>query len=242
VSFIDKLLASAKKNLCLLLLSCVLSACSTITNKSEFVNQNEVNKNRLNADKDNINLDNSSQNIYTDALVEATKNSAKSLSPEVIIPSEASKDYAAALVFIDNKDWSKAIAKLKNISIQHPTLQGAGVALGWVYWQSGDKAAAVAQLHATIDANKISRADAYNYLAIINREQGQFENAEALYKKALVRWPNDPVLFENLGVLYELYLGRLEDALAAYKQAQAIKGGTDKKLKGWIKLLSRRTS
>lgn len=240
MSFINLVLTSTKKRLLLLVLSLVLGACSSISDKSEFVNQNEVNKNRLNTDQENVDLGNASKN--TNSTDKAGNKNAKQEKPGIVIPSGAKRDYDAALVFIDNKDWSSAIAQLQKIAMQHPELQGAGVALGWAHWQSGDKVTATAKLQYAIDANKLTRADAYNYLAIINREQGKFDNAEALYKKAIDQWPNDPVLHENLGVLYELYLGRLDDALIAYKQAQEIKGGADKKLKGWIKVLARKTS
>ena len=237
MSFINFLLTSHKKGL-LLTLCVVLSACSSISDKSEFINQNEVNKNRLNVGKDNVDVDKTEKNSTTNI----ANNKVNLEKPATAIPSGAKRDYDAALVFIDNKDWSKAIAQLQKIVVQYPELQGAGVALAWAYWQSGDKATAAPKLQSLIDANKLTRADAYNYLAIINREQGKFANAEALYKKAINQWPNDPVLHENLGVLYELYLGRLDDALLAYRQAQEIKGGVDKKLKGWIKVLARKTS
>lgn len=234
MSFIDLLFTNAKKCSLLLVLSVVLGACSSISDKSEFVNQNEVNKNRQNIDKENVDSGNTSSKT-------GNKN-AKQEKPGIVIPSGAKRDYDAALVLIDNKDWSNAIAQLQKIAMQYPELEGAGVALAWAHWQSGDKVVATQKLQYSIDTNNLTRADAYNYLAIISREQGKFEDAEALYKKAIDRWPNDPVLFENLGVLYELYLGRLPDALNAYKQAQEIKGGTDKKLKGWIKVLARKTS
>jgi tetratricopeptide (TPR) repeat protein len=237
VSFIDFLLTSHKK--CLLLTLCVvLGACSSIADKSEFINQNEVNKNRLVIVKGNVDVANIDKNSTTNI----NTNNLSPEKPATVIPLGSKRDYDAALVFIDNKDWSNAIAQLQTIVVKYPELQGAGVALAWAHWQSGDKATAALKLQSLIDTNKLTRADAYNYLAIINREQGQFANAESLYKKAINKWPDDPVLHENLGVLYELYLGRLDDALLAYRQAQEIKGGADKKLKGWIKVLARKIS
>ncbi len=112
--------------------------------------------------------------------------------------------------------------------------------MGWVYWQANKTEQAVTKLESLIDGKALYKSDAYNYLAIIYREQGSFKESETLYKQALQIWPGDAVLHKNLGILYELYLGRLPEALASYKQAQAINRG-DKRLNGWVKDLERRT-
>ena len=44
----------------------------------------------------------------------------------------------------------------------------------------------------------------------------------------------------NLGILYELYLGRLPEALAAYRQYQSLSSEPNRKVVGWVVDLERR--
>ncbi len=159
----------------------------------------------------------------------------------VDVPDAAKSDYKSALAAIDKKDWGRAEGLLQNMQTSYPKLLSTKATLGWVYWQSGKTEKAIAELQAAIDTKKLYRSDAYNYLAIIYRSEGKFAQSEKLYKQAIQIWPGDAVLHKNLGILYELYLGRLSDALKSYKQSQAI-NGKDKRLNGWVKDLERRTS
>ncbi len=159
----------------------------------------------------------------------------------VDVPDAAKNEYKSALAAIDKKDWGRAETVLQKMQASYPKLLSTKATLGWVYWQSGKTEKAIAELQAAIDTKKLYRSDAYNYLAIIYRGEGKFNQAEKLYKQAIQIWPGDAVLHKNLGILYELYLGRLTDALKYYKQAQAI-NKKDKRLNGWVKDLERRTS
>ena len=52
------------------------------------------------------------------------------------------------------------------------------------------------------------------------------------------RWLREAYL--NLGILYELYLGRLDDALQAYQKYQALSESADQRVAGWVSDLERR--
>ena len=156
----------------------------------------------------------------------------------VNVPDAATNEYQTVLAFIDGKDWKNAESILVQMQASYPRLLSLKASLGWVYWQSGETDKAIKELQAAIDTESLYKPDAYNYLAIIYREQGEFARAEALYKEALGIWTGDKALYKNLGILYELYQGRIEDALVQYKQAQAI-DSKDKQLNGWIKGLER---
>lgn len=158
----------------------------------------------------------------------------------VPVPDAAQSAYQDVLLAINNQDWPQAEAQLLQLKQSYPQLASLQATLGWVYWQSGQVEKAESELKAATKRRNLYLPDAYNYLAVLYREQGKFTEAEALYRDALQVWPDDPILHKNLGILYELYLGRLNDGLNHYRQAQAIRGG-DKQLKGWIKDLERRT-
>ncbi len=157
----------------------------------------------------------------------------------VDVPDAARSDYQDVLKAIDNKSWSTAQNLLEKMQATYPDLLSVKTMLGWVYWQSGNIEKAEAQLEPVTQTRGLYKSDAFNYLAIIYREQGKFSEAEAVYKNAIGIWPRDSVLYKNLGILYELYFGRLKDALASYKQAQSF-NSSDKQLNGWIKDLERR--
>lgn len=158
----------------------------------------------------------------------------------VAVPETANAEYQAVLQYIEQKNWSSAQARLEGMQTAYPELNSIQTMLGWVYWQTGKLQQAETTLLAVTQKKGLYKSDAYNYLAIIYREQGKFSEAETLYQQAISIWPRDPILHKNLGILYELYLGRLSDALAAYKQAQVL-NGNDKQLNGWVKDLERRT-
>ena len=71
------------------------------------------------------------------------------------------------------------------------------------------------------------------------RRQGKFGEAEAAYLKAVTASPDYALAHYNLGVLYELYLQRLDAALQHYERYQAVTG-EDKQVAKWIADLKRR--
>lgn len=158
----------------------------------------------------------------------------------VEVPEAASKAYQKVLAAINNKKWDKAETLLIKLQSTYPELLSLQVITGWVHWQAGNAEKAEAQLEG-LTKKKLYKPDAFVYLAVIYRQQGKFSKAESVYQKALKIWPGDPVLHKNLGILYELYLGQLENARASYRQAQEL-SFKDKQLDGWVKDLTRRTS
>lgn len=170
---------------------------------------------------------------------DSSKRSNKKLKA-VEVPAAAKEQYKTVLAVVEQKDWSSAENQLVQMQAQYPKLSSVKAMLGWVYWQSGKTEQAAAYLEGVVEQGNIYKADAYNYLAVIYREQGQFKAAEKLYLEALETWPEDFDLHKNLGILYDLYLNQLPKALEHYQQALAL-NKKDKRLKGWVKDLQRRT-
>jgi Flp pilus assembly protein TadD len=73
-----------------------------------------------------------------------------------------------------------------------------------------------------------------NFLGYIARDAGAFDQSEAYYRKVLEIDPNDLLAIRNLGVLLDLYRGRLEEALVLYERYQSLQAEPDPKLKDWI--------
>ena len=68
-----------------------------------------------------------------------------------------------------------------------------------------------------------------------------FLEAEAAYLKAVTAEPQYALAHYNLGVLYELYLQRLDDALRHFERYQALYG-EDPQVEKWITDLKRRVA
>lgn len=161
------------------------------------------------------------------------------LQSKTSISSANAQQFANATRAMRNKQWQQAETLLQQLVAQNNKLSGAWLNLGLVYRaQKEDKRAEQAFIDA-INANH-TNLDAYNQLAILQREQGRFSDAESNYKKALSIWPFHAESHKNIGILYDLYLGKSAEALAHFEAYQQIRGDGDKQVTGWIADLQRR--
>ncbi len=79
--------------------------------------------------------------------------------------------------------------------------------------------------------------EGYLNLGLTLRRQGRFSEAEAVYIEG-VRATGNPDLYLNLGVLYELYLGKPKPALDNYRKFIELRGAESTRIQGWIGYLS----
>ena len=98
---------------------------------------------------------------------------------------------------------------------------------------------AVEAFDRAIKAN-MKNVDAYNQLAVLKREAGDFAAAESLYQKALGIWQFYPEGHKNIAILYDLYLGKPEQALPHYQAYQQLLSAPDKQVDSWIADVQRR--
>lgn len=155
------------------------------------------------------------------------------------VPPQAVNEHKKIIALMQAKKWNEAEGALQIMTTTFPSLSGPYINLGVVYTQLGQLDEAEKALLFAIDTNP-QNMDAYTQLGFVYREQGKFAQAEENYLKALAIWPHHLPSAMNLGILYDLYMGRLQDALKYYELSQNIKGGDDRQLKGWIADISRR--
>ena len=155
------------------------------------------------------------------------------------VPTAAQKRFAAAVEGMRAADWLEAQQHLVWLNNEYPDYSGPFLNLGIVYRQQGKLADAETAFGDAIKANR-KNLDAYNQLAILLREQGRFAEAEVKYQEALAVWPEHPETHRNLGILYDLYMGRLEQALVQYQQYQSVTAESNRTITGWIVDLERR--
>ena len=128
---------------------------------------------------------------------------------------------------------------LLQITADQPELAGPWVNLGQVYVLLEQPDEARRAFTQAVAANPRSCA-AHNQLGVLSRQFGDFRSAEQHYRACLLEVPNYKDAYLNLGILYELYLGKLPQALEAYRRYQLLAGEPDRRVQGWVMDLERR--
>jgi tetratricopeptide (TPR) repeat protein len=167
-----------------------------------------------------------------------------SLNPYLVnqqaVPKRAQADFDQAVEAMRIKSWRQAEASLLRLSADYPQLSGPWLNLGITYLADDRLEDAEAAFRRAIAVNG-NNLDAYNHLAALRRSAGDFAEAEALYQQALAIWPQHAATNLNLGVLYDLYMGKLENAASYYQAYQDLQLEPDRRVAGWLADMQRRT-
>jgi len=137
-------------------------------------------------------------------------------------------------------DFVAAELGFEELSLLYPDYPGVFVNLAIIHSHNSDDAAAEAAINAALalDANHPA---ALNQLGMLHRRNGKFLEAEAAYLKAVTVSPDYALAHYNLGVLCELYLQRLDEALHHFVAYQSLVG-EDRQVEKWIADLRRRVA
>ncbi len=154
------------------------------------------------------------------------------------VSKRARQQFDQALEAMRLKQWSRAESTLKLLNADFPELSGPWLNLGITYiaLERPEQAEAALQRAITVNPNNL---DAYNQLAALRRQDGDFRSAEKLYQQALEVWPDHAPSHLNLGILYDVYLGELLKADEHYRAYQALQPEPDKRVAGWLLDLQR---
>lgn len=152
---------------------------------------------------------------------------------------QAQQNFTDATGAMRNKQWVLAESLLQKVIAENTKLSGAYLNLGLVYHAQKENKRAEQAFNDALTANH-TNLDAYNQLAILQREAGNFSGAETNYKKALNLWPFHPESHKNIAILYDLYMGKSAEALPHYEAYLQLLGGEDKQATSWIADLQRR--
>ena len=159
-------------------------------------------------------------------------------SPPKVDP-KATAAYEMALVSMRAGDASGAEKQFEKLAKDHPEFSGPNNNIGILHYRDGDVQKAKLAFENALKINPNSVVS-LNYLGIISRGHGEFKQAQGFYEKALQADPNYAYVHLNYGILLELYMGKLSEALMHYKRYQELTEEEDKKVKGWIIELGRR--
>lgn len=147
--------------------------------------------------------------------------------------------YEAALSEMRAGKTAKAEKSLQKLSAQYPDYSGPQANLGILYFHQNKLEKAKAAFQAALKINP-QNVVSLNHLGIISREAGDFKQAQAYYEKALQIDPDYAYAHLNYGILLELYMGKLPEALQQYQQYQKLTPEEDVEVKKWIVDLGRR--
>ena len=152
-------------------------------------------------------------------------------------------EFEAALSAMRDGKTAQAESVLRQLAEKSPTFSGPRANLGILYFHANklDQAKSEFQEALKINPNNVV---SLNHLGIISRGEGKFKEAHDFYEKALRIDPNYAYAHLNFGILLELYMGKLSEALEHYKRYQELMKAEgkeeDKKVAKWIVDLSRR--
>ncbi len=146
-----------------------------------------------------------------------------------------------ALELLRDEQYQAAEVLFLELTSSQPELAGPWVNLGHVYLAQTRNEEAQEAFQQALQANP-KNCDALNQLGVIARRAGRFTEAEQFYLSCLQANPGYHHARLNLGILYELYMGRLGEALATYHDYQALLPQPDTRVDGWVMDLERRVA
>lgn len=155
------------------------------------------------------------------------------------VPAALKQSHETGIALLKKKDYEAARKHFSELVKAFPNYSGpnANLALAYLGLKKFEEA------NKAIEAALKARQENFKALTIkgqILRHLGEFKAAEAAYKKSLAindRYPNTIL---NLGILYDIYMGEPEKALASYKSYLDLPDKADSPVKNWVVDLERR--
>ena len=139
------------------------------------------------------------------------------------------------------KNYDTAILEMHKVAKMDQRISGPWVNMGVAYKELGNTKNAKSAFEKAITINP-SNPYALNQLAILKREEGKFDDAEKLYKKALAAYPDYKNAHLNLAILCDVYLRKIGCALDHYQEYLDLSGGQDKQVIAWMSQLKKQGS
>lgn len=160
-------------------------------------------------------------------------------SEQIEIPAEAAQKFSLAIQTLGSGKTKQAEQQLLELTQAYPQLSGPHANLGVIYAQQENWDKAEASLKMAVQKNK-KNAKAYNQLGFVYRQQGEFKQAEKAYLKAIDIDANFADAYLNMGILCDLYLGKMQRAVKYYNKYQSLQSKPNRQVAGWLVDIKRR--
>jgi tetratricopeptide (TPR) repeat protein len=168
----------------------------------------------------------------------------------LLLKGDLRSNYRQGLSYLDQGELDKAQQVFESLIQSNPDRIELHNALGVLYRRRGliEKALGEYQRAITLSAKSPAVAseqtgvsELYNNIAIAYREHGEFKKAEESYRKAIALNPKFASAYYNLGVLYDLYLNRPQEAVRFYQDYERL-AGKNETMDVWIMDLEKRAA
>lgn len=123
-----------------------------------------------------------------------------------------------AYLYVDRRNYSKAIEVLQQGTLHHPRSADLWGLLGLAYQRAGQDSSALKALDYALELDA-TQLGPYINLGLIYDERGEFEKALEVYDQALAIAPDDPLLLNNYAYLLAQRKVRLDEALMKAQRA-----------------------
>ncbi len=147
--------------------------------------------------------------------------------------------YKEALYALKDGKPEAAEVLLKDIIEKHPNLAGPHANIALIYFQKGQTKQAKQSLEKTITLNP-KNPYAYNIMGNIEKNKGNFSNAEKYFLLALKYKTDYAKAHYNIALLYDIYFHEIKKSIHHYQEYLKIinkKGIKDKQTADWIQQL-----
>ncbi len=149
------------------------------------------------------------------------------------------QDYEQAVGELKNGSSAEALILLSRLSRDAPDKPNLFTNLGLAHFQLDQADLAEQAFQQAISRNS-NDAVAHNHLGILKRRQGQFQDALTEYQRAIEIDAEYAGAHFNLGILFDLYLQDLEQALQQYRTYLELSSEPNTQVAGWIVDIERR--
>ncbi len=149
------------------------------------------------------------------------------------------QDYEQAVGELKNGASAEALILLSRLSRDTPDKPNLFTNLGLAHFQLDQADLAEQAFQQAISRNS-NDAVAHNHLGILKRRQGQFQDALTEYQRAIEIDAEYAGAHFNLGILFDLYLQDLEQALQQYRTYLELSSEPNTQVAGWIVDIERR--
>jgi tetratricopeptide (TPR) repeat protein len=147
--------------------------------------------------------------------------------------------FANATAAIKAARYAEGAALLTPLAARYPQAAGIHYNLALALWQqqpqSDAQQAAASGILQTIVQRRPDHVDSINLLAVLLRQQGQFQQAVTLWQQLIARDAKNAQAHKNLAMTAELYLHDKALAIQHYEAYQALTG--DPKAATWLGIL-----
>lgn len=160
-------------------------------------------------------------------------------SAQIEIPSKAAEDFKRAIAFLNQGKKVEAKAQFEAMVKEFPQLSGPYANLGLMAARDGKWEDAENWMGQAVERNP-KNAKVLNQMGWIQRQQGKFSEAESRYLAAIEANPKFEDAYLNLGILYDVYMGKFDKAVAYYQNYQTLQNEPNRQVAGWIVDINRR--